>query len=105
MIVPGTECRKQQSGKNKQVWAAFSPVKKMSGNLFGVESQQEYQTPQANTCESQIGSHVTKMGQAQKTSLVREKVIFLGLRNSRQPESDRRHQGRENQQQHQARSA
>jgi hypothetical protein len=98
MIVPGTACRKQQSGKNKQVWPAFSPVKKMSGNLFGVESQQEYQTPQSNTCESQIGSHVTKMRKAQKTSLIREQVIFLRLRNSRQPERDRRHNGRENQQ-------
>ena len=72
MIIPGTEGRQQKSGKKKQVGPAFPPVQKMFGHLFGVEPQQEYQTPQANTCESQIGGHVTKMGQAQKTSLVGE---------------------------------
>ena len=77
----------------------------MSWNLFGGESQQEYQTPQSKYCEGQIGNHVTDMGQAQKTALVCELVIFLRLRNSRQQERDHSQNGRDGKQQHHAGSA
>ena len=105
MIVPGTECCEQHSSKNKQEWPAFSPIKEMFWNLFGVGSQLEYQTPQSNTCESQIGNHVTKMGKAQKTALVSEHVIFLRLRNSWQQESNHSHNCCDTKQQHHAGSS
>jgi hypothetical protein len=56
-----------------------------------VQSQPEQQTPQSKYGKRQVGNHIAKIGDAEKTALVREIVVCLRLRNPWQPKVNYNH--------------
>src|SRR5215472_137203 len=88
MIVRGAERCQEHTHKDEQIGPSLARITKRSGRRTCIAPKQEDQAPYTDNGEREIRSHIGKVGDAEKTALVRELVIRLWLRNGGQQDGN-----------------